>query len=74
MFSKKGGEFMKYLQINKEQFRKVGDVLYNESTTTRELLQSVKLANGDTLCLYAEKIAESDSVRMYWCNPQSVSK
>ena len=65
---------MKYLLLNKEQFKKTRDVLYNESAVPVELLQSVKLANGDTLCLYAERMQESDSVRLYWCNPAKVSK
>lgn len=60
--------------LNKEQFKRVGDILYNERTISKEIIQTTKLANGDMLLLCVEKVAETGAVKLYWCSAENVSR
>lgn len=65
---------MKYLVINKEQLKRISNVLYNEEPKVKDIIQTSRLANGDTLFFCAEKLADSQAVKLYWCSSQNVSK
>ncbi len=60
--------------LTKSELKKIADLLYGDSGEAGLILNSVKLDNGDLLYFFAEKLADKDMVKLYWCNSSSVIK
>lgn len=65
---------MKYVTLTKNEYERIGELFYYDNDDYRKVLNTLKLANGDQLFFCAEKIADKDIVKLYWCNSANVSK
>ena len=61
---------MKYVTLNKEQLSKVNELMKYKAGN--KVLQSVMLDNNDLLYFVAEYQQKFDTVRLYWCNAESM--